>query len=190
MAAARRRRPAGVPLLRATLCLLCWAPAAVGAVPEPGRWAATVSDVSGACRRRGPRNPGRTLPHGRPSSAGQGVGATGLPLQGRLPSDRAPGLGAQPRPRQPRRHAARPHGGLPVQFRQKREGAGRFRVLCNWEGDTCGHPLSLFLGRELHSPGSVWMEAERFGGQSSGRRPCDLPSRPSHLRTWHPGFTR
>ncbi|XP_032956755.1 transmembrane protein 87B isoform X2 [Rhinolophus ferrumequinum] len=47
MAAARRRRPAGVPLLRATLCLLCWAPAAVGAVPEPGRWAATVSDKSG-----------------------------------------------------------------------------------------------------------------------------------------------
>ncbi|XP_074188595.1 transmembrane protein 87B isoform X1 [Rhinolophus sinicus] len=47
MAAARRRRPAGAPLLRATLCLLCWAPAAVGAVPEPGRWAATVSDKSG-----------------------------------------------------------------------------------------------------------------------------------------------
>ncbi|XP_036119071.1 transmembrane protein 87B isoform X1 [Molossus molossus] len=47
MAAARRRPPAGAPLLRATLCLLCWAPAAVRAVPEPGRWKATVSNKSG-----------------------------------------------------------------------------------------------------------------------------------------------
>ncbi|XP_015981590.2 transmembrane protein 87B isoform X4 [Rousettus aegyptiacus] len=47
MAAARRRPLAGFPLLRAALCLLCWALAAVGAVPEPGRWAATVSNKSG-----------------------------------------------------------------------------------------------------------------------------------------------
>ncbi|XP_023377681.1 transmembrane protein 87B [Pteropus vampyrus] len=45
MAAAHRRPLAGFLLLRAALCLLCWAVAAVGAVPEPGRWAATVSNV-------------------------------------------------------------------------------------------------------------------------------------------------
>ncbi|XP_054583938.1 transmembrane protein 87B isoform X1 [Eptesicus fuscus] len=45
--AAVRRPPAGPLLLRAALCLLCWAPAAVRAVPEPGRWAATISDKSG-----------------------------------------------------------------------------------------------------------------------------------------------
>ncbi|XP_045406036.1 transmembrane protein 87B isoform X2 [Lemur catta] len=45
----RRRRcfPAGVPLLRVALCLLCWAPAAVGAVPELGLWLETVDDKSG-----------------------------------------------------------------------------------------------------------------------------------------------
>ncbi|XP_058390591.1 transmembrane protein 87B isoform X2 [Diceros bicornis minor] len=43
----RRRLPAGGALLRVGLCLLCWAAAAVGAVPEPGLWAATVSDKSG-----------------------------------------------------------------------------------------------------------------------------------------------
>ncbi|XP_029793674.1 transmembrane protein 87B isoform X4 [Suricata suricatta] len=42
-----RRLPAGTPLLPVALCLLCWAPAAVGAVPELGLWAATVSDKSG-----------------------------------------------------------------------------------------------------------------------------------------------
>ncbi|KAM5253553.1 transmembrane protein 87B isoform 2-T2 [Hipposideros larvatus] len=47
MAAACSRTPPVAPLLRATLCLLCWAPAAVGAVPEPGRWEVTVSDKSG-----------------------------------------------------------------------------------------------------------------------------------------------
>ncbi|XP_070285853.1 transmembrane protein 87B isoform X1 [Myotis yumanensis] len=46
--AAARRPPAGpLLLLRAALCLLCWAPAAVSAVPEPGRWTATVSEKSG-----------------------------------------------------------------------------------------------------------------------------------------------
>nr|KAF6267058.1 transmembrane protein 87B [Myotis myotis] len=45
--AAARRPPAGPLLLRAALCLLCWAPAAVRAVPEPGRWTATVSEKSG-----------------------------------------------------------------------------------------------------------------------------------------------
>ncbi|XP_031297106.1 transmembrane protein 87B isoform X2 [Camelus dromedarius] len=42
-----RRLPAGGPLLRVALCLLCWGPAAVGAVPELGVWAATVNDKSG-----------------------------------------------------------------------------------------------------------------------------------------------
>lgn len=46
--AAVRRPSAGPLLLRAALCLLCCGPAAVRAVPEPGRWAATISDVSGA----------------------------------------------------------------------------------------------------------------------------------------------
>uniref|UniRef100_A0A452QEL8 Transmembrane protein 87B n=1 Tax=Ursus americanus TaxID=9643 RepID=A0A452QEL8_URSAM len=41
------RLPAGASLLRVALCLLCWAPAAVGAVPELGLWAATVNDKSG-----------------------------------------------------------------------------------------------------------------------------------------------
>nr|XP_023474500.1 transmembrane protein 87B isoform X2 [Equus caballus] len=44
---ARRRLPAGDPLLLVALCLLCWAPAPVGAVPELGLWAATVNDKSG-----------------------------------------------------------------------------------------------------------------------------------------------
>ncbi|XP_006876511.1 PREDICTED: transmembrane protein 87B [Chrysochloris asiatica] len=39
--------PAGVPVLRAALCLLCGALAAVDAVPEPGLWVATVNDKSG-----------------------------------------------------------------------------------------------------------------------------------------------
>ncbi|XP_049712410.1 transmembrane protein 87B isoform X1 [Elephas maximus indicus] len=39
--------PAGVPLLRVALCLLCWAPAAMDAVPELGLWTATVNDKSG-----------------------------------------------------------------------------------------------------------------------------------------------
>ncbi|XP_045835266.1 transmembrane protein 87B isoform X3 [Meles meles] len=42
-----RRLLVGAPLLRVALYLLCWAPAAVGAVPEPGLWAATVNDKSG-----------------------------------------------------------------------------------------------------------------------------------------------
>ncbi|XP_025723977.1 transmembrane protein 87B isoform X1 [Callorhinus ursinus] len=42
-----RRLPVGAPLLRVALYLLCWAPAAVGAVPELGLWAATVNDKSG-----------------------------------------------------------------------------------------------------------------------------------------------
>ncbi|GAB5569841.1 transmembrane protein 87B isoform X1 [Prionailurus iriomotensis] len=42
-----RRLFAGTPLLRVALCLLCWAPAAVVAVPELGLWAATISDKSG-----------------------------------------------------------------------------------------------------------------------------------------------
>ncbi|XP_012598270.1 transmembrane protein 87B isoform X2 [Microcebus murinus] len=43
----RRCLPAGAPLLRVALCLLCWAPAAVGAVPELGLWLETVNDKSG-----------------------------------------------------------------------------------------------------------------------------------------------
>ncbi|KAM9585297.1 transmembrane protein 87B isoform 4-T4 [Trichechus inunguis] len=45
----RRRScfPAEVPLLHVALCLLCWAPAAVDAVPELGLWAKTVNDKSG-----------------------------------------------------------------------------------------------------------------------------------------------
>ncbi|XP_050608998.1 transmembrane protein 87B isoform X1 [Macaca thibetana thibetana] len=39
--------PARVPLLRVALCLLCWAPAAVRAVPELGLWLETVNDKSG-----------------------------------------------------------------------------------------------------------------------------------------------
>nr|XP_045740506.1 transmembrane protein 87B isoform X2 [Mirounga angustirostris] len=42
-----RRLPVGAPLLRVALYLLCWAPAAVDAVPELGLWAATVNDKSG-----------------------------------------------------------------------------------------------------------------------------------------------
>ncbi|XP_073647236.1 transmembrane protein 87B isoform X2 [Tursiops truncatus] len=43
----RGRLPARRSLLRVTLCLLCWGPAAVGAVPELGLWAATINDKSG-----------------------------------------------------------------------------------------------------------------------------------------------
>ncbi|XP_058523607.1 transmembrane protein 87B isoform X2 [Ochotona princeps] len=39
--------PAGARLLRVALGLLCWAPAAVGAVPELGLWTETVTDKSG-----------------------------------------------------------------------------------------------------------------------------------------------
>ncbi|XP_077912418.1 transmembrane protein 87B isoform X2 [Halichoerus grypus] len=42
-----RRLPVGAPLLRVALYLLCWAPAAMDAVPELGLWAATVNDKSG-----------------------------------------------------------------------------------------------------------------------------------------------
>lgn len=73
MAAARRRSPAGAPLLRAALCLLCWAPAAVRAVPEPGRWEATVSNVSGAL---GLTSRAGSAPRA-PLLTGRGVGATG-----------------------------------------------------------------------------------------------------------------
>ncbi|XP_055255147.1 transmembrane protein 87B isoform X1 [Moschus berezovskii] len=45
--APRRRLPAGRPLLRLALCLLCCGPAAMGAVPELGLWTATISDKSG-----------------------------------------------------------------------------------------------------------------------------------------------
>ncbi|XP_053444981.1 transmembrane protein 87B isoform X1 [Nycticebus coucang] len=41
------RLPAGARVLRVALCLLCWVPAAVGAVPELGLWLETVSDKSG-----------------------------------------------------------------------------------------------------------------------------------------------
>ncbi|XP_028749214.1 transmembrane protein 87B isoform X1 [Peromyscus leucopus] len=41
------RLPAGAQLLRVALCLLCWAPAAVDAVPELGLWTRTVNDKSG-----------------------------------------------------------------------------------------------------------------------------------------------
>lgn len=41
-----RRLPAGAQLLRVALCLLCWAPAAVEAVPELGLWTRTVNNVS------------------------------------------------------------------------------------------------------------------------------------------------
>ncbi|XP_022454785.1 transmembrane protein 87B isoform X3 [Delphinapterus leucas] len=43
----RGRFPARRPLLRVALCLLCWGPAAVVAVPELGLWAATINDKSG-----------------------------------------------------------------------------------------------------------------------------------------------
>ncbi|XP_062934082.1 transmembrane protein 87B isoform X3 [Cynocephalus volans] len=43
----RRGLPAGAPLLRVAFCLLCWAPASVGAVPELGLWEETVNDKSG-----------------------------------------------------------------------------------------------------------------------------------------------
>jgi hypothetical protein len=39
--------PAGVPLSLIALCLLCWVPAAVDAVPELGLWTQTVNNVSG-----------------------------------------------------------------------------------------------------------------------------------------------
>ncbi|XP_073097037.1 transmembrane protein 87B isoform X1 [Manis javanica] len=38
---------AGARLLRIVLCLLCWAPETVRAIPELGLWAATVNDRSG-----------------------------------------------------------------------------------------------------------------------------------------------
>ncbi|ERE69847.1 transmembrane protein 87B [Cricetulus griseus] len=41
------RLPAPAQLLRVALCLLCWAPAAVDAVPELGLWTRTVNDKSG-----------------------------------------------------------------------------------------------------------------------------------------------
>uniref|UniRef100_H0WKZ6 Transmembrane protein 87B n=1 Tax=Otolemur garnettii TaxID=30611 RepID=H0WKZ6_OTOGA len=41
------RLPAGAPLLRVALCLLCWVPAAVGAVPELGLWLETISHETG-----------------------------------------------------------------------------------------------------------------------------------------------
>lgn len=47
-----RRLPAGARLLGVALGLLCWAPAAVGAVPELGLWTETVTNVSVV---RGPR---------------------------------------------------------------------------------------------------------------------------------------
>ncbi|XP_065747705.1 transmembrane protein 87B [Phocoena phocoena] len=43
----RGRLPNRRPLLRVALCLLCWGPATVGAVPELGLWAATINDKSG-----------------------------------------------------------------------------------------------------------------------------------------------
>ncbi|XP_073906360.1 transmembrane protein 87B isoform X1 [Castor canadensis] len=39
--------PAGVPLSLIALCLLCWVPAAVDAVPELGLWTQTVNNNSG-----------------------------------------------------------------------------------------------------------------------------------------------
>ncbi|XP_054557831.1 transmembrane protein 87B [Talpa occidentalis] len=42
-----RRLPSRARLLCVALCFLCWAPAAVGGVPELGLWTATVSDKSG-----------------------------------------------------------------------------------------------------------------------------------------------
>ncbi|XP_004633287.1 transmembrane protein 87B isoform X1 [Octodon degus] len=45
--AVRRRFAAGVRLLLVAFGLLCWAPAAVDAVPELGLWTATVNDKSG-----------------------------------------------------------------------------------------------------------------------------------------------
>ncbi|KAM6180114.1 transmembrane protein 87B isoform 1-T1 [Erethizon dorsatum] len=47
MAAARRRFAAGARLLSVAFGLLCWAPAAVDAVPELGLWTETVNDKSG-----------------------------------------------------------------------------------------------------------------------------------------------
>ncbi|KAM5228305.1 transmembrane protein 87B isoform 2-T2 [Ctenodactylus gundi] len=47
MAACRSCFPAGARLLPVALCLLCWAPAAVRAVPELGLWTETVNDKSG-----------------------------------------------------------------------------------------------------------------------------------------------
>ncbi|XP_013378205.1 PREDICTED: transmembrane protein 87B [Chinchilla lanigera] len=47
MAAARRRLAAGARLLRLAFGLLCWAPAAVDAVPELGLWTETIDDKSG-----------------------------------------------------------------------------------------------------------------------------------------------
>ncbi|XP_055471209.1 transmembrane protein 87B isoform X2 [Psammomys obesus] len=41
------RRLAGAQLLSVVLCLLCWVPAAVDAVPELGLWTRTVNDKSG-----------------------------------------------------------------------------------------------------------------------------------------------
>nr|XP_023418780.1 transmembrane protein 87B [Cavia porcellus] len=47
MAAARRPLAAGARVLRVALGLLCWAPAALHAVPELGLWTETINDKSG-----------------------------------------------------------------------------------------------------------------------------------------------
>lgn len=77
------RLPAGASLLRVALCLLCWAPAAVGAVPELGLWAATVNDVSGAWRpRRGASRALRVLAELAPTPGPEVGPGQGLVLLG------------------------------------------------------------------------------------------------------------
>lgn len=77
MAAARRPLAAGARVLRVALGLLCWAPAALHAVPELGLWTETINDVS-AVWVEAWRVAGLTRPQAGP--------------WGRSPGDNSPGL--------------------------------------------------------------------------------------------------
>lgn len=74
------RLPARAQLLHVALCLLCWAPAAVEAVPELGLWTRTVNDVSTlgteAWRSSDSQGPGWVAPPAHWS----GLGACSLEL--------------------------------------------------------------------------------------------------------------
>lgn len=74
----------GARLLRIVLCLLCWAPETVRAIPELGLWAATVNDVSRVSgQRRGAAGAFRAL-RGVLGPLGPAPGSSVWPLPGLL----------------------------------------------------------------------------------------------------------
>lgn len=181
--AAVRRPSAGPLLLRAALCLLCCGPAAVRAVPEPGRWAATISDVSGASWLGTPAARPQPL-LSRSGSGGDGPARAGSAALGPRQAEFAgrAGQDARLRPHRPPRPPATRRSRLCFGRRRTRA-TSAFSVY--GKGTRRGRPPSFLLGPGF--PPSWVLECSvgrwGFGGAGLQAAVWECPARTGQLST-------